>query len=96
MAPFPLKSFIPPQVANPTALNAFPSSARMGRIVDFYSRLPHGPAPKKSSNSFFSWYYKKYLGKNASGAPLLHLVGAVLVFSYASEYYYHIRHHEEH
>ncbi|GAO50981.1 hypothetical protein G7K_5095-t2 [Saitoella complicata NRRL Y-17804] len=66
------------------AIGAPKDALRMSRIVDFYSKLPAGPAPKQQvPNNVFAAYKHKYFdGDNASGVPLLHLIGFVMAVSY--------------
>jgi hypothetical protein len=50
--------------------------------VDFYSKLPKGPAPARFGGikgRFFS-------GKNASGAPVLALIGGIFLIGYTLDY----------
>jgi F-type H+-transporting ATPase subunit f len=50
--------------------------------VDFHSKLPKGPAPVRFGGlkgRFFS-------GKNASGAPVLALIGGIFLIGYTLDY----------
>ena len=38
----------------------------MSRVVDFYSKLPRGPAPEVKAKGLFARYQARYFGKNAS------------------------------
>ncbi|OLL23062.1 ATP synthase subunit f, mitochondrial [Neolecta irregularis DAH-3] len=88
---------IPPKIASPAAIGAPKDAARMARIVDFYSKLPRGPKQDVQSLGLIGRYKQKYFdGDNASGVPLLHLIGSLLVIGYSMQYYFHLRHHKNH
>jgi F-type H+-transporting ATPase subunit f len=58
------------------------SGATLTPLVDFYSKLPKGPAPARFGGlkgRFFS-------GKNASGAPVLALIGGIFLIGYTLDY----------
>lgn len=44
----------------------------MQRVVNFYGKLPRGPAPEPQANGLLGWYQKKYFGKNPSAARKLY------------------------
>ncbi|KAK4050191.1 hypothetical protein OIO90_005173 [Microbotryomycetes sp. JL221] len=77
-------SLIPPKIASPSAIGAPQSAARMTRVVDFYSKLPKGAAPKKSAgaNPFARYRQRYFEGDNASGAPFLHAIGVMFLIGY--------------
>ncbi|SCZ88622.1 BZ3500_MvSof-1268-A1-R1_Chr10-2g03023 [Microbotryum saponariae] len=90
-----LAHLVPPKIASPSAIGAPQSAARMTRVVDFYSKLPKGSAPKRSSSGPISWYRKKYFeGENASGAPFIHAIGALFIVGYSVAYNMHLKHHK--
>ncbi|EEB05816.1 F0-ATPase subunit F [Schizosaccharomyces japonicus yFS275] len=93
MTPF---KFIPPIIANFEAVRRDPNAKTLSELGQFYSKLPKGPAPAPTYNSFMGWYSNKYFGKKASGKPVLHLIAGIFLLSYASEYYFHLRHHSAH
>ncbi|KAA1103753.1 ATP synthase f chain, mitochondrial precursor [Puccinia graminis f. sp. tritici] len=77
-----LKNLIPPKIASAQALSSSSTAARMQRVVEFYSKLPKGPAPKASPGlNPFARYKARYIdGENASGAPLFHaMLGLFLI-----------------
>ncbi|EED21973.1 mitochondrial F1F0 ATP synthase subunit F (Atp17), putative [Talaromyces stipitatus ATCC 10500] len=82
-----LSTLIPPK-----AIGAAQDAARMERVVGFYAGLPRGPAPAPKPSGFLERYQARYFnGKNASGMPLVHVIGTMLVVGYSMEYYFHLR-----
>ncbi|KAL9052953.1 MAG: hypothetical protein Q9162_005070 [Coniocarpon cinnabarinum] len=63
-----ISSLVPPKVASPSGIGASGDAKRMQRLVQFYERLPRGPAPEPSGSGPIAWYRKRYFGKNASAA----------------------------
>ncbi|GAA5881016.1 hypothetical protein JCM16303_004637 [Sporobolomyces ruberrimus] len=92
-----LAALIPPKIASPSAIGAPQSAARMLRVVDFYSKLPKGAAPKKNAGlNPFSRYKAKYFeGPNASAAPFLHAIGILFLVGYTIDYNMHLKHHKK-
>ncbi|KAJ6004337.1 hypothetical protein N7522_005982 [Penicillium canescens] len=87
----------PPKVASPNAIGAAQDAARMERVVNFYAGLPRGPAPTVKPTGLIGRYQARYFsGKNASGVPLVHAIGGILILGYSMEYYFHLRHHKNH
>lgn len=39
----------------------------MKRVVNFYEKLPRGPAPEVKPSGLFGRYQAKHFGKNATG-----------------------------
>ncbi|KAJ5297750.1 hypothetical protein PENANT_c012G05903 [Penicillium antarcticum] len=92
-----LSTLIPPKVASPNAIGAAQDAARMERVVNFYAGLPRGPAPTVKATGIIGRYQARYFsGKNASGVPLVHAIGGILILGYSMEYYFHLRHHKNH
>ncbi|KAF3024847.1 hypothetical protein G7054_g10862 [Neopestalotiopsis clavispora] len=90
-----LSTLIPPKVASPSAIGAAPDAVRMKRVVNFYEKLPRGAAPKVEPKGLFGRYqYKHFGGDNASGKPIIHAIGLILVIGYPITYYFHLRHHK--
>ncbi|GAB1728345.1 hypothetical protein KC367_g7753 [Hortaea werneckii] len=90
-----VSSLVPPKIASPNAIGGAADANRMKRVVGFYEKLPRGPAPQPQAKGFLQWYQLKYMsGRNPSAAPLLHLIGGLLVMNYANQYYFHLRHHK--
>ncbi|KAI5785517.1 mitochondrial F1F0 ATP synthase-like protein subunit F [Peziza echinospora] len=89
-----LSTLIPPKVANPSGLGAAKDAIRMSRVVDFYTKLPKGPAPARKSSGILGRYQDKYFGKNPSGMPIVHLIVVLTAFGYGQNYYWHLRHHK--
>ncbi|KAI9705538.1 MAG: hypothetical protein M1836_006293 [Candelina mexicana] len=89
-----LSTLIPPKVASPSAIGGAQDAARMQRVVSFYEKLPRGPAPEIKPKGLFGRYQARYFGKNPSAAPIAHVIGALLLFGYCNNYYFHLRHHK--
>ncbi|KFX93785.1 hypothetical protein V495_03724 [Pseudogymnoascus sp. VKM F-4514 (FW-929)] len=89
-----LSTLIPPKVASPSGLGAAQDAARMQRVVSFYEKLPRGAAPEVKAKGIWGRYQAKYFGKNPSGAPIVHVIVAVIAIGYAQNYYFHLRHHK--
>ncbi|KAI1078212.1 mitochondrial F1-F0 ATP synthase subunit F of fungi-domain-containing protein [Whalleya microplaca] len=89
-----LSTLIPPKVASPNAIGANPDALRMKRVVNFYEKLPRGPAPEIKATGILGRYQAKHFGKNASGKPIIHAIGLLLVMGYPLTYYFHLRHHK--
>ncbi|KAF9881622.1 hypothetical protein CkaCkLH20_00768 [Colletotrichum karsti] len=86
-----LSTLIPPKVASPKALGADPNAVRMQRVVNFYEKLPRGPAPEAKATGILGRYAAKHFnGKNASAKPVIHAIGLLLVIGYAQNYYFHL------
>ena len=90
-----LTTLIPPKIVSSHQVAKAPNAKRVSNMVNFYKSLPQGPAPtNKNPKGLINWYRAKYFEKD-SVQPLLHLVGAVLIFSYSMNYYFHLRHHKD-
>ena len=91
-----LKNLIPPKIASAQALSSSGTAARMQRVVEFYSKLPKGPAPKASPGlNPFARYKARYMdGENASGAPLFHAMLGLFLVGYTIEYNMHLKFHK--
>ncbi|KAI1433665.1 mitochondrial F1-F0 ATP synthase subunit F of fungi-domain-containing protein [Xylaria sp. CBS 124048] len=89
-----LSTLIPPKIASPSAIGAAPDAIRMKRVVNFYEKLPRGPAPEVVPTSFFGRYQAKHFGKNSTAKPIVHALAIVLIIGYPMTYYFHLRHHK--
>ncbi|KAI2614308.1 mitochondrial F1F0 ATP synthase subunit F Atp17 [Hypoxylon fragiforme] len=89
-----LSTLIPPKVASPNAIGAAPDAVRMKRVVNFYEKLPRGPAPKIQATGLLGRYQAKHFGDNATAKPIIHAIGLLLVIGYPMTYYFHLRHHK--
>ncbi|KAA8908857.1 mitochondrial F1-F0 ATP synthase subunit F of fungi-domain-containing protein [Sphaerosporella brunnea] len=89
-----ISTIIPPKVASPSAIGAAKDAARMSRVVDFYSKLPRGPAPVVKPSGLLGRYQARYFGDKPSAMPLVHLIGGLIAIGYAQAYYFHLRHHK--
>ncbi|KAI5848242.1 mitochondrial F1-F0 ATP synthase subunit F of fungi-domain-containing protein [Tricharina praecox] len=89
-----ISTIIPPKVASPNAIGAAKDAARMSRVVDFYSKLPRGPAPAIKPSGLLGRYQARYFGDKPSAMPLIHLIGGLIAIGYAQQYYFHLRHHK--
>ncbi|PAV16785.1 ATP17 subunit F of the F0 sector of mitochondrial F1F0 ATP synthase [Pyrrhoderma noxium] len=86
-----LSTLIPPKVATPKSLSGG-SGAGLAPLVEFYSKLPKGPATAQSSGikgRFFD-------GKNASAKPLVFTILAIFGLGYTIDYNMHLKHHKNH
>ncbi|GAA5874487.1 hypothetical protein JCM5296_001551 [Sporobolomyces johnsonii] len=92
-----LAALVPPKIASPSAIGAPQSAARMTRVVDFYSKLPKGAAPKKSVglNPLARYKARYFDGENASAAPFLHIIGGLFLVGYTIDYNMHLKHHKK-
>ncbi|KAK9900590.1 hypothetical protein P389DRAFT_192854 [Cystobasidium minutum MCA 4210] len=92
-----LRSLIPPKIASASAIAGAPSARRMENVLDFYSKLPKGPASNPSAKSLnpFARYKARYFeGKNASGAPIVHAIIGIFLIGYTVDYQMHLKHHK--
>jgi len=57
------------------AIGAAPDALRMQRVVNFYEKLPRGPAPQVKATGLLGRYQARYFaGKNASATRMLNPV----------------------
>ncbi|KAJ9149065.1 hypothetical protein NKR23_g4608 [Pleurostoma richardsiae] len=89
-----LSTLIPPKVASPKAIAAAPDAVRMQRVVNFYEKLPRGPAPEVQPKGFLGKYQAKHFGKNPTAKPIIHAIVLLVAIGYAQNYYFHLRHHK--
>ncbi|KAL1902296.1 ATP synthase f chain, mitochondrial precursor [Sporothrix stenoceras] len=89
-----LSTLIPPKVASPKAIGAAPDAVRMQRVVNFYEKLPRGPAPEVKAKGLLGRYQAKHFGKNTSAKPIIQVVAGLIIIGYAQQYYFHLRHHK--
>ncbi|ROW08093.1 hypothetical protein VPNG_06093 [Cytospora leucostoma] len=86
-----LSTLIPPKVASPKALGADPNGIAMKRVVNFYEKLPRGPAPEVKATGILGRYQAKHFGKNPTAKPIIHAIVFLLAIGYAQNYYFHLR-----
>ncbi|KAJ3933821.1 MAG: mitochondrial F1-F0 ATP synthase subunit F of fungi-domain-containing protein [Lentinula lateritia] len=80
-----LGGLVPPKIATPKFVSGG-SGDGLGPLVNFYSKLPKGAATARISGikgRFFN-------GANASGAPLLALIGGLFGIGYTIDYHMHL------
>ena len=65
-------------------MGAAPNAARMRRIVDFYSKLPRGPAPERKPRGLMERYQMRYFGDNPSIMRKRALRSSLTIFSPAT------------
>lgn len=53
------------------AIGSNPDALRMQRVVNFYEKLPRGPAPEVKATGLLGRYQAKHFGKNPSGKRTL-------------------------
>lgn len=65
--------------------------------ADIVSKLPKGPAPKKSPglNPWARYKAKYFHGETASGAPIVHVMIAFFFLGYTLDYNAHLKHHKK-
>lgn len=95
-----LGGLVPPKVASPTLLVSISRSVKcrkfdqacsqttgtgssLAPLVNFYSKLPKGPRPASASGGIKGRFFN---GKNASGAPLVWLIGGLFGLGYTIDY----------
>ncbi|KIY52501.1 hypothetical protein FISHEDRAFT_69922 [Fistulina hepatica ATCC 64428] len=84
-----LDGLVPPKIATPNLISGG-SGAGLRPLVDFYSKLPKGPAPP----SRLSLKARYFSGANASGKPLVALIGGLFLIGYSIDYNLHLKHHK--
>ncbi|KAJ1858144.1 ATP synthase f chain, mitochondrial precursor [Coemansia sp. RSA 1822] len=100
-----LREIIPPNIgfaaragesAAPDAAPSILTAQQVEKVVSLYRNLPKGQAePQAVGRGPFSRYYARYIqGKNASGAPILHFIGIMLVGGYSLHYCMHLKDHK--
>ncbi|GJE92586.1 ATP synthase subunit f [Phanerochaete sordida] len=87
-----LGGLVPPKVASPSLLTTG-TGASLAPLVNFYSKLPKGPAPSSASGGIKGRFFN---GKNASGAPLVWLMVGIFGLGYTIDYQMHLKHHKNH
>ncbi|KZT12247.1 uncharacterized protein LAESUDRAFT_754736 [Laetiporus sulphureus 93-53] len=87
-----LSNLVPPKVATPSILSSG-SGAGLGPLVNFYSKLPKGPAPVSAFGGVKQRYFN---GKNASAAPILWIILGGMAFGYTIDYQMHLKHQKKH
>ncbi|KAF9651605.1 hypothetical protein BDM02DRAFT_3154209 [Thelephora ganbajun] len=84
-----LGGIVPPKIASPTLLTGG-SGGSLTPLVNFYSKLPKGPAPR---SSFGGLKAKYFTGKNASAAPILATILGIFTIGYTIDYQKHHKNH---
>ncbi|TFK80392.1 hypothetical protein K466DRAFT_591873 [Polyporus arcularius HHB13444] len=87
-----LGGLVPPKIATPSVLSSG-TGGGLGPLVNFYSKLPKGPAPSSASGGIKARYFN---GKNASAAPVLFTILAIFGLGYTIDYQMHLKHHKNH
>ncbi|KAF8326966.1 mitochondrial F1-F0 ATP synthase subunit F of fungi-domain-containing protein [Cantharellus anzutake] len=77
-----LGNLVPPKIASPSAV-VRGAGASMASVVDFYSKLPKGPAKAPAISGIKAKFFN---GKNASVAPFLGTLTAILLLGYTIDY----------
>ncbi|KAF5391197.1 hypothetical protein D9757_003144 [Collybiopsis confluens] len=86
-----LGGLVPPKIATPKSVSGG-SGEGLGPLVNFYSKLPKGPATARISGL----KGRLFAGENASGVPLLALVAGLFGLGYTIDYHMHLKHHKNH
>ncbi|ETW74590.1 mitochondrial F1-F0 ATP synthase, subunit F [Heterobasidion irregulare TC 32-1] len=87
-----LGGLVPPKIASPSILSAG-QGADLTPLVNFYSKLPKGPAAAPSARGIKARYFD---GKNASAAPIVVTIAAIFGLGYTIDYQMHLKHHKNH
>ncbi|KIJ45914.1 hypothetical protein M422DRAFT_29558 [Sphaerobolus stellatus SS14] len=87
-----LGHLVPPKIATPSSVSGG-SAASLTPLVEFYSKLPKGPAPKLGPRGPASYLFN---AKNASGVPILVVIFGLIGFGYTLDYNMHLKHHKNH
>ncbi|KAH7885149.1 ATP17, subunit F of the F0 sector of mitochondrial F1F0 ATP synthase [Phlebopus sp. FC_14] len=83
-----LGGLVPPKIATPSILSSG-SGEGLAPLVNFYSKLPKGPAPKLVGGIKARYFS----GKNASAAPAAWIILGLFTFGYALDYQKHHKNH---
>jgi len=84
-----LGGLVPPKIATPRLVSGG-SGAGLGPLVDFYSKLPKGHA----TSTVGGLKARFFDGRNASGIPLVSLIGGLFLIGYTIDYNMHLKHHK--
>ncbi|KAI0698124.1 mitochondrial F1-F0 ATP synthase subunit F of fungi-domain-containing protein [Cytidiella melzeri] len=84
-----LGGLVPPKIASPSILTSGQGEG-LAPLVGFYSRLPKGAAPKPAIRGIKERFFN---GKNASGAPLVWVMGGLFALGYFIDYQKHHKNH---
>ncbi|THH21563.1 hypothetical protein EW146_g37 [Bondarzewia mesenterica] len=87
-----LGGLVPPKIASPSILSAG-QGADLAPLVNFYSKLPKGPAAAPAVRGIKARYFD---GKNASAAPVVLTMVAIFGLGYTIDYQMHLKHHKNH
>ncbi|KAJ7775951.1 mitochondrial F1-F0 ATP synthase subunit F of fungi-domain-containing protein [Mycena maculata] len=87
-----LGGLVPPKIATPKLVSG-DNTGPLGPLVQFYSKLPKGPALTPAILGLKTRYFS---GKNASAAPVLALIGGLFLIGYTMDYQLHLKHHKNH
>ncbi|KAJ8515570.1 hypothetical protein ONZ45_g7037 [Pleurotus djamor] len=87
-----LGGLVPPKIASPSLLSGG-SGDGLAPLVNFYSKLPKGPATASAGRGLKARFFN---GKNASGAPIVATVFAIFALGYTIDYQMHLKHHKNH
>lgn len=83
---------VPPKIATPKSVSGgASSSSNTEAVVNFYKALPKGPAPAPRATSIKAKYFD---GENASGKPILAVIGVLMLVGYTLEYNGHLKYHK--
>ncbi|KAK2464587.1 hypothetical protein APHAL10511_003376 [Amanita phalloides] len=86
-----LGGLVPPKIATPRLVSGETGSG-LGPLVDFYSKLPKGQATARVGGI----KSRLFRGANASGKPLVGLIGGLFLIGYTIDYNMHLKHHKQH
>ncbi|KAI0073002.1 hypothetical protein K474DRAFT_1604090 [Panus rudis PR-1116 ss-1] len=84
-----LGGLVPPKIATPSILSSG-QGAGLAPLVNFYSKLPKGPAPASAAGGIKARYFS---GNNASGKPLVAAIFGIFLLGYTLDYQKHHKNH---
>ncbi|KAF4589991.1 ATP synthase f chain, mitochondrial precursor [Pleurotus pulmonarius] len=84
-----LGGLIPPKIASPGLLSGG-SGDGLSPLVNFYSKLPKGPAPASTGRGLKAKFFS---GSNASGAPIVATIFGIFALGYTIDYQMHLSTH---
>jgi len=87
-----LGGLVPPKIATPSHLSGG-SGEGLAPLVNFYSKLPKGPAPASAFKGIKARFFS---GKNASAVPLWSTILGIFALGYTIDYQMHLKYHKNH
>lgn len=79
----PVPARPPADLVRPPSVQSSGSGGGLGPLVNFYSKLPKGPAPTTAAGGIKGRFFN---GKNASAAPVLFTILGIFGLGYTIDY----------